>query len=366
MSSLFDKAYIGTMELKNRFIRSATWEGMTEETGEPTEALIELYKELASGGVGLILTGFAYVNKQGKANPRMLGIEHDRFIPYLNKLTEAVHTQGCKIAVQVAHAGSQAKYDTGMPVQAPSVVKERYTNKMPVAMTEEDIEALVLDFAHAARRAKEAGFDAIQIHAAHGYLLSQFLSPYSNQRDDKYGGSIENRSKVIFGIYNAMRSTVGNDYPILIKINVSDFIIPGLEPEDSLWVCKKLSHMGIDAIELSGGIPAAGELFPLRLNINSTDREACFKPFAKMFLPHLKCPVILVCGLRSIEIIEELYRDKAAHFFSMSRPLISEPDLIAKWQRGDRSRAKCVSCNKCLLAALREKKLYCVSLKKEK
>ncbi|RMD60148.1 MAG: NADH:flavin oxidoreductase [Nitrospirae bacterium] len=364
MKELFEPATIGKIEIKNRFIRAATWEGMAkEENGEPTEELFRLYRELVEGEVGLIITGFAYVDKRGKANPRMLGIDKDELIPSLKRLTNSVHEINGKIAIQLAHSGSQGRYDTGEPPLAPSAVKERFTGNMPVEMTIDDINHVINCFAEAGLRAKRADFDGVELHAAHGYLLSQFLSPYSNRRKDKYGGPIQNRARIIFEIYEALRHKVGSDYTILIKINVSDFDGVGLEPEDSLWVCKELSNMGIDAIELSGGIPAAGDLFPLRTGIDSPEKEAYFRKEAEVFSSKIDKPIILVGGLRSLEVIEELYKKKVANFFSLSRPLISEPGLIKRWREGDRRPARCISCNQCLVAALKEKRLYCVAFK---
>ena len=362
MNELFQKAFIGSMGLRNRFVRSATWEGLAGENGEVTEPLIEIYRDLAKGGVGLILTGYSFVTKRGKALFGKLGADSDALITSLKRLTEAVHGHGGKIVLQIAHGGSQGMFDTGMPLEAPSAVKERATGNMPVEMTVEDIRRVVNEFAEAARRAKEAGFDAIEIHAAHGYLLSQFLSPYSNRRTDEYGGSIENRARIIFEIYDAVRGKVGRDYPVMIKINASDFDGGvGLAPEDSLWVCKRLSDMGIDAIELSGGIFASGELMPARVGITSPGKEAYFRDYAKQFRPHLKCPLILVGGLRSLNVMEDIYREGSAQFFSISRPLISEPDIIKRWQSGDRKKARCISCNKCMGAASKEGKFYCVT-----
>jgi 2,4-dienoyl-CoA reductase-like NADH-dependent reductase (Old Yellow Enzyme family) len=365
MSELFKKAFIGNMELRNRFVRSATWAGMAGENGEVTEPLVHIYRELARGGVGLILTGYAYVNKRGKSSPRMLGCDEDSLIPGLRKLVEAVHEEGGKIALQIVHGGSQLMFDPGIRAEAPSAVKERATGNNPSEMTLEDIRRTVGDFSEAARRAKEAGFDGVEIHAAHGYLLSQFLSPYSNRRTDVYGGPIENRARIIFEIYEAVRDRVGGDYPVMIKINSSDFDGVGLSLEDSLQVCMKLSGMGIDAIDVSGGIPAAGELSPAREKINTREKEAYFKVYARELKPLIRCPLVLVGGLRSLEVIEETFQEGAADFFSLARPLISEPNLINRWHSGEVRRARCISCNKCITAAQEEGRLYCVAFAKK-
>ncbi len=364
--SIFEDARIGSMVLRNRFVRSATWEGMAGENGEVTEPLIDIYKNLARGCVGLIITGYAFVTKRGKATPGMLGVDSDNLIDGLKRLAGSVHEEGGKVVLQIAHGGSQSKFDTGMPKEAPSPVPERATGTLPVGMSRGDIHRIIDEFTQAARRAKEAGFDGIEIHAAHGYLLSQFLSPYSNRRDDEYGGSIENRARIIFEIYESIRGVVGSDYPVLIKINSADFDGAGLTFKDSSWVCKRLSEMGIDAIELSGGVQAAGELAAARQNINTMDKEAYFKGFAKELKSLISCPLLLVGGIRSLEVIESLYKEGCADFFSLSRPLISEPGLIKRWKEGDRRRARCISCNKCLMAAFNEGRLYCVAYKDKK
>ncbi len=271
MSVLFNSGHIGSLEIKNRFVRSATWEGLANDDGSVTDSLLEVYRNLARGGVGLIMTGYSYVSIKGKCNFGMIGIDNGSLLPGLQRLTDAVHKHGSKIFLQVAHGGSQTKFDTGFPAEAPSVVKERFTGTVPVEMSMEDIRGLIDDFSEAGRRAKKAGFDGVEIHSAHGYLLSQFLSPYSNRRLDQYGGPIENRARVVLEVYEAIRGKVGKDFPISIKINCEDFDGVGLTPEDSRWVCKELSEKGVDAIHLSGGLPAAGELTPARMKIAKQD-----------------------------------------------------------------------------------------------
>jgi 2,4-dienoyl-CoA reductase-like NADH-dependent reductase (Old Yellow Enzyme family) len=365
MKDLFSETTIGPLTLRNHFVRSATWEGMAGEDGTVTDKLIELYRNLARGGIGLIITSYTYVDYQGKASPGMLGADRDELIGGLRKLADAVHSEGALIVLQLAHGGSQTKYDTGLPKVGPSAVAERSTGVVPEELTKEGIKGLVEKFTNAAIRACKANFDGVQLHAAHGYLLSQFLSSYSNRRTDEYGGSIEKRARLIFEIYRSIRQASGDDFAILIKINCSDFDEEGgFTPEESLWVCQKLSEMGIDAIELSGGIPAAGPLSPARTKINTPEAEAYFREYAQQFRPHLKCPLILVGGIRSLETCEELYRTGVADFFSMARPLISEPNLIKRWQEGDTRRARCISCNRCFRAGIKGN-LYCVNFEEK-
>ena len=361
IEDLFKPSRIGQMELANRFVRSATWEGLAGEDGEVTDSLIQVYRELSRGGVGLILTGYAYVSRSGKANPGMVGADGDELTRGLSLLARAAHEGGARIALQLAHGGSQSKFDTGLDAEAPSAVKERATGTMPSPLSRDGIKRVISDFADAAWRAKEAGFDAVEIHAAHGYLLAQFLSPYSNQRSDAYGGPIKKRARIIFEVLEAVREKTGSDFPIMIKINSSDFVDVGFSPEESLWVCKELSRMGIDAIELSGGIPAAGKLAPAREAITTPEKEAYFRDFAREIKPAIKCPLILVGGVRSLEVMDELYSSGVADFFSFSRPFISEPGLINRWISGDRKPARCISCNKCFAHAAAGRGLYCES-----
>lgn len=361
MDDLFEPAAIGAMELRNRFVRSGTWEGMAGDNGEATAALLDLYGKLAQGGAGLICTGFAYVNKKGKAVPRMLGIDDDRLIPSLQSVADRLHAGGAKACIQLSHSGSQGFVDTGSPAEAPSAVQDKASGKMPEEMPAEAIRRVIDDFAQAARRAKRAGFDAVQIHACHGFLLSQFLSPYSNRRTDAYGGPIENRARIVYEIYDAVRSEVGRDFPVTIKINCADFDGAGLSTADAAVVCEKLADAGIDAIELSGGTLAAGELSPMREKILEPEEEAYFRNEASAIRPRLKCPLILVGGMRSLPVMEKLLNARAADFFSLARPLISEPGLIKRWSSGDRKKARCLSCGKCGDAALNEARLYCAS-----
>lgn len=349
MNQLFQKTTIRNMELRNHFVRSATAMG-TADNGEVTEELIKTFSDLAEGGVGLIITGMAHVSKKGQSMSALVGVDEESRMPGLQKLVAVAHKHGAKIMAQLVHAGSKRHYDSGFPVEAPSAVKDRTTQIEPVAMTLEDINKTVNDFSSAAKLAKKSGFDAIQIHAAHEYLLSAFLSPYSNQRIDNYGGAIENRARIIFEVYQAVRTAVGPDYPVTIKINVKDVYEIGLTWEDSAWICQELSTMGIDAIELS--ISGGQEFLDMFLNITSTEKEAYLKSYAREIKSRIKCPLILVGGFRSLEVINELFDEGSVDFFSMARPFISEPNLISRWQSNDLRKARCISCSKCVFTLM--------------
>ena len=280
---LFETTEINGMTLRNRFIRSATWEGMAEETGECSPRLINEMARLAQGGVGLIVTGHAYVREDGQAGPRQLGIYDDALIEGLRGMTEAVHKEGCCIVIQLAHAGltANAKLTGHIPV-APSQVDNSAKTPRKV-LTKEDIQEIVEAFGKAALRAKEAGFDGVQLRPAHGYLLNQFVSPAFNIREDAYGGSVENRARVLLEILQRIRSSFGPGYPIMIKLNNQDYLENGLTLEDSMQIGRLLEKGGADAIELSGGTFASGKLGPIRGPIKSEDEEAYFKDAGKAF-----------------------------------------------------------------------------------
>jgi 2,4-dienoyl-CoA reductase-like NADH-dependent reductase (Old Yellow Enzyme family) len=366
MSILFDSSDINGMKLANRFVRSATWEAMAGLDGSVTPRLIDTNAELARGGVGLIISGHTYIRQEGQASPLQLGVYKDDLIPGLREMTAAVHAAGGKIVMQVAHAGHFAP--TNLTGQTPVVasVYEGLSRSPRKELTVSDIQELVAAFGDAAKRAQSAGFDGVQIHAGHGYLLSQFLSPIFNRRTDDYGGSIENRARMHVEVVRAIRKAVGADYPVLIKMNCRDFADNGLSLEDSLAAAKLLADAGLDAIEVTGGLLTGGKMSPSRPGINSVDKEAYFSEELRAFRKAVSLPLILVGGNRSFEVSEQLIREGVADYIAMSRPLIREPSLISRWQSGDRRRAECKSDNLCFGPGLEGKGIYCVTQEREK
>jgi 2,4-dienoyl-CoA reductase-like NADH-dependent reductase (Old Yellow Enzyme family) len=365
MSRLFEQTEINGMELRNRFVRSATWEGMATEDGAVTPKLVDILVRLARGGVGLIITGHAYIRPEGQAGPWQLGIYTDDLIDGLREMTGAVHDSGGRIVAQLAHAGAFA--DEGLTGQLPLAVSDvdGITDSPRREITREDIESLVDAFAAAARRAKAAGFDGAQIHSAHGYLLSQFLSPRFNHRKDGYGGDIRSRARVHLEIVRAARKAVGSDYPLLIKMNCQDFAEDGLSVEDAVGAGQMLAEAGIDAIELSGGLLTSRKLSPSRPGIRSPEKEAYFREDARRFKREIDLPLILVGGNRSFEVAERLLEEGTADYISMCRPLIREPDLIRRWEAGDRRPAACRSDNLCFGPGRKGEGIYCVTEQRE-
>ncbi|MCX5828215.1 MAG: NADH:flavin oxidoreductase [Deltaproteobacteria bacterium] len=365
MGNLFGKSAINGLELKNRFVRSATWEGMADQDGNPTPKLLETMTALAAGGVGLSITSHAFVSPDGRATPWQLAIDKDERIDGLRKMTDAVHAAGGRIAVQLAHAGAFAAAAlSGMPrlVVSPAEGSDPSPQK---EMETKDIKAIIEAYAVAAERAKAAGFDGLQIHAAHGYLLSQFLSPAFNKRRDDYGGDIRHRVRIHREICHTIRETVGKDFPILIKMNCRDFIENGLTTEDSVAAAKLLVAAGIDAVELSGGTIISGKFSPSRSRINDPGKEAYFREEARAFKDAIRVPLILVGGNRSFEVADQLVEGGTADYISMSRPFIREPELIRRWQEGDLRKAECISDNLCFTPALEGRGVYCVTRERE-
>ncbi len=367
MSKLFETTTINGMTLQNRFVRSATWEGMAGEDGTVSAKLVDLMRNLAKGGVGLIITGHAHVLANGQASPFQTGIYKDDFIPGLRQVTDAVHDAESKIVLQIAHAGCQAlQRFTGTEPVGPSVFENR-GKAVCREITPDEIKETLKAFGNAAVRAKQAGFDGIQLHGAHGYLFSQFLSPFYNKRTDEYGGSLENRARLLIEAYREIRQRVGDDYPVLLKVNSHDYVDNGLNIKDMVSVSEMLQNEGIDAIELSGGtIHADRAHVPVRAGkIDSEDKEVFYHEAARAYKKKITVPLILVGGIRSYNIAESLVTDGTTDYVSLSRPLIREPDLINRWKSGDHSKATCISCNACFKPGVKGQGIYCVAQEKE-
>jgi 2,4-dienoyl-CoA reductase-like NADH-dependent reductase (Old Yellow Enzyme family) len=387
MSILFDPITVAGMSLRNRIVRSATAESMATGDGLPTAELRRLYERLADGGTGLIISGLTAVNRAGRPTPWLSGAYADEIIPGWREITDAVHERGAKIAMQLAHCGRQA-LPRGVdepPAVAPSSVPELVYFTRPQAMTEDDILQTIIDFGDAAARVKAAGFDAVQIHAAHGYLISGFMSPLTNRRRDRWGGTPENRFRFLSEVYRSVRERVGSSFPVLCKLNMDDFIGIGLTTRDSFPAAQRLAEMGLGALEISGGtsyesaphvvrggmpldVVTRGRSLPVSLylrmlltvaRLRAPFREAYFLPYASRLKPVLSIPLILVGGIRRPETAERILEGGDADLISMSRPLIREPGLPNRWLAGDRSPAECRSCNRCICESLQKNSVRC-------
>jgi 2,4-dienoyl-CoA reductase-like NADH-dependent reductase (Old Yellow Enzyme family) len=366
MTRLFEMTEIKGMRLANRFVRSATWEGMAGEDGACTARLVEVYRSLAEGQVGLIITSHAYVRKDGQAGLFQIGIYDDYLKDGMTQVTEVVHEAQGRIVAQISHAGFFANSKLSGVTPLAVSPAEKYGKSPRRILTEKEIHEIAVSFGQAARRAKDAGFDGIQLHGAHGYLMSQFLSPAFNKRTDSYGGAVENRARALIETLAEVRSAVGRDYPVLIKLNSEDFLEEGLALDDSLKVGRMLQEAGIDAIEVSGGTIVSKNLEPSRPGIKSEEKEAYFRTASKAFKDALDVPIILVGGIRSPSLAEELLAEGYADYLAMSRPFIREPDLVKRWASGDRSKSRCLSDNQCFQPGRAGEGVYCMTEKKEK
>jgi 2,4-dienoyl-CoA reductase-like NADH-dependent reductase (Old Yellow Enzyme family) len=350
MANLFEKTNIKGLELKNRLVRSATHEGMSDEDGFPSPALFKLYERLAKGGVGLLVTGYAYVSRDG-ISPfyRMQAIDRDELIGKYRELVDLVHENGAKIAMQIAHCGRQTfDFIIGTQPIAPSAVLDTTTEVMPREMTEEDIKRIIEDFAQGARRVKEAGFDAVQIHCAHGYLLSSFISPHTNRRTDQWGGTTENRVRILGEIYKRCRTQVGDDYPILVKYSSWDKMENGLRPEEGVIVGQMMVEMGFDCIEVSAGIfEDGGSTLFGNAPLGTRPPQAYNRHVAQALKSKVDVPVMLIGGITDPTVMEEIIESGDSDYISMCRALISDPALPGKIQEGKLEPARCIQCNLC-------------------
>ncbi len=365
MSILFEPLKIKNLALRNRFVRSATGDGCSDQTGHVTERHLKMFADLAEGGVGLIIMGIAYVHPSGQISATQTSIADDACIPGLKSLTKAVQERGARIAIQLFHGGREcAKFlqARGKIAKGPSSVEnDPYFKGDNLPFTEEEIWEIIGAFADAAVRAREAGFDAVQLHGAHAYLLSQFLSPFTNRRTDDWGGSLEKRLRLHREIYRAIRARVGDDYPVLIKTGGEDGFPEGMRLQEGKQAARWLAQWGYDALEISQGL--RGKLFAgteFRTKIDSLDQEGYFRQWCREIKSEVEAPVMLVGGLKTFALMEEIVQNKEADFISLCRPLIRQPGLVRQWQRGDRSRATCISCNECLAALRAGESVRCV------
>ena len=322
MTTVFEPGAINGMVLKNRFVRSGTWDGMAEADGACTQKMIDLLVQLANGGVGLVVTGFAFVSREGQALPFQMGAYSDDLLPGLTKMTQSVHKAGCSIVLQIHHGGLFAVPEIiGQDPLGPSILN---TEKGPLgkAMTIEQIRGAIAAFRAAAVRGKKAGFDGVQIHVAHAYLLNQFLSPFFNHREDEYGGSLENRARLTLEVVRSVREAVGDAYPVLIKLNADDFLPGGFAVDEMLQVARMLERAGVDAIELSGGTLMALVAGNPNASPVREEDKIYYEEAARRYKAEIKTPLMLVGGIRSPREARNLVDQGITDFISLARPLI--------------------------------------------
>lgn len=391
-NAIFEPTSLAGIKLKNRIIRSATHEGMADEKGFPTAELKKLYIRLAKGGVGAIITGYAAIQADGKSSLfAMTMIDNDDSIPEYREITKAVHEYGTPIIMQIAHCGRQTRSKTTdlQPV-APSAIRNVFFNEdIPKELSEDEINRIIDNFVLAIIRVKQAGFDGVQLHLAHGYLLADFLSSHSNQRKDRWGGSTENKYRIIGEIFKRAKEQVG-DYPILVKLNAHDGRKNGMKTEEAVRIAKMLETSGCEAIEVSCGsvedglYTIRGKKLPADAAMEYTFKyknlpgfiKKISKPILKTFMkqptPLLKynldsaieikksvnIPVIVVGGINNIDDIHSIIENQNINFVSMCRPFIIEPNIVNKFFEGKQAISKCKMCNYCAIIG-EEKPLRC-------
>ena len=342
---MFTPCRIKNLSLPNRLVRSATAERLGDAAGRPLPRQAEMYRELVRGGVGLIISGHLFVARSGIAHPEMVGIHDDSMIPSLAALADAVHEEGGKVAAQINHGGAQCAPEVVSNPMAPSAIESKMLPQPAREMTTDEIEELIDAYRHAARRAKQAGFDAVQVHAAHGYLISEFLSPFLNRRDDQWGGDRVRRRRMLREVCRAVRGEVGPDYPVFVKLGVIDGVEGGLTLEESLETVAELETLGLDVVEVSGGF--GGRDLNSRAGVGKKVEEAYFRKEVRAVRQATRLPVIMVGGMRSRRVMDDVLDQNEADFISLCRPLICEPDLPNKFRAGETEKAACNSGNRC-------------------
>lgn len=351
MSILFEQVQLKGLTIKNRFVRSATNAGLSDTIGNLTDEEFAVYRMLAQNNVGLIITGHTYVQHPvGRASANQNGFYDDRFIEKYKQLAAAVHGYGSKLIIQISCAGRQTNLEAteGLTPVAPSPVCYKRTGITPAEMTQQQVEEMIDAFTAAIARARQTGADGVQLHIAHGYALAQFLSPYTNRRDDQWGGSIENRTKIIREILTRSQHYFDENFVLLAKLNSTDGSIGPeyLTLDDVIYTARLLEDYGAAAIEISGGTVETRDTMS-RPGVMLPAQEAYFSPAARAVKQAVSLPVILVGGIRSLSVMEQLVKDKCADLVALSRPFIKQPDLVNRLHDSE-SKVSCISCNACL------------------
>jgi 2,4-dienoyl-CoA reductase-like NADH-dependent reductase (Old Yellow Enzyme family) len=313
------------LKLKNRLVMPPMATSKCGDDGRPSQDIIDYYSEKSLGGyISLIIIEHSFITRLGKASKGQLSSADDNFIDDLSKIADAIHKNGSKTAMQINHAGSIARKEVTDHTVAPSaVINPRNLNDtMPKELTKEEIEQIVRDFKDAALRVKKAGFDGVEIHSAHGYLLNQFLSPLTNKRTDEYGGSLENRIRIHLEVIKAVRNAVGDEFPILLRLGASDYTEGGTTIEDSMKASRMFEEAGVDIIDISGGMcgytdPGAGV-------------QGYFSEITEKIKSTVSIPVILTGGITDAQAAEELLNEGKADLIGVGRVILKDSDWAKK------------------------------------
>ncbi len=386
MKDIFEPCSIGNLALRNRIIRAATHEGMAYPDGTPTEDLVHAYTRLAAGGAGAIITGYVGVQQNGRTFPNMRMFDDDSYLPTYSSINSRLKQFHTPVILQIAHGGSRSMsaITRQQVVSASGRRRNDYGDAVREA-SEAEILTIIRSFVAAVVRAKAAGFDGVEIHAAHGYLLSEFISPVLNRRKDRWGGSTENRLRIVTEILSAVRKDIGGGFPLLVKMSGHDEFRHGLSGTEAVKIAQMLQAASCDAIEVSCGygdfmhtvrmpkppVDAVLALIP-RYRDMPAFKKRLFRfmapllarvrtplhnyniPLAEHIRRNIDIPVIAVGGIRSLQDIRTIILDKGIDCVSLSRPFIIEPDIVKRFEQGQ-ERSRCIDCGYCLIGVTANK-----------
>jgi 2,4-dienoyl-CoA reductase-like NADH-dependent reductase (Old Yellow Enzyme family)/thioredoxin reductase len=354
--ALFSPFQIGKLELKNRIVMPPMATHFAGEDGSVNDRHITYYMKRIRGGVGYITFEHTGVLKQGRASPNMALIDSDQNILPFKKLVETIHKEDGKIVIQINHAGRQTSASiTGSPIVAPSAIPCPVRNEMPKELSYDEIQKIIEAFGEAGRRVKEAGADGVEIHMAHGYLINQFLSPFSNKREDEYGGDADRRMRMALEVLRAVRNKVGADFPVLCRLSADEYVEGGLKLDDAKEIAKALERTGADALHISACVAASGYLNHPPYYAD----EGVFVHLAQGIKSIVGVPVITVGRIRTPELANRILEEQKADLVSMGRALIADPHLPLKAFQGKTDEIiPCISCNRCILS-IRKGALQC-------
>jgi NADPH2 dehydrogenase len=318
MISLLKPLKVRSMNLANRLVMPPMATAKAEPDGKVSQALLDYYEEKSRGGhISLIIVEHSYITPEGKASHNQLSVSDDAVIPGLRKLADVIHQNGSMAAMQINHAGSAAlKGVTGAEPIAPSATANPRRGDMPREMTRKEIGDIVNGFQDASRRVREAGFDAVEIHSAHGYLLNQFLSPLTNKRTDEYGGDIADRIRIHLRVIQAIRTVVGLDFPIQVRLGASDYTDGGTTIEDSKIAAREFEKAGVDIIHISGGF--IGYTPP------GLTGQGYFAPLSEAIKSAVSIPVILTGGITEVEVAEKFLKEKKSDLVGIGRAILQD------------------------------------------
>jgi 2,4-dienoyl-CoA reductase-like NADH-dependent reductase (Old Yellow Enzyme family) len=358
---LFRPMRAGPVTVAGRLARSATFEAASDGQGRPGEAIRDMYAALARGGAPWIISGYAYILPNGRSVATQSGIHSDELVGPWRRITEAVHQERAEVKffMQIAHGGRQVPAELVNEPIAPSAVAVGGAGVRPREMTAREIEETLHAFGEAARRAREAGFDGVQLHCAHGFLLSEFLSPHTNRRTDEWGGTPERRRRFVIEAFRRARAAAGPNLAVTVKLNCEDFIQDGLSLAESCEAARALAAEGVDAIEVSGWMAEGDERYaPMRKGDPKPQEEAYYLTQAVEIKRAVGAVPVGACGgFRSYEVMVRALENDGLDFVAASRPFIAEPDFVARLRAGQ-PRATCISCNECS-SSRRDKPVHC-------